>query len=53
MSAEDRRWLAYAHENLRAATLCLGSNLFNPCLQNAQQAVEKALKALHLFSGLP
>jgi len=53
MSAEGRRWLTYAQENLRAATLCLESDLFNPCLQNAQQAVEKALKALHLASGLP
>ena len=46
MSAEGRRWLTYAQENLRAATLCLESDLFNPCLQNAQQAVEKALKAI-------
>ena len=53
MSAEGRRWLVYAQENLRAATMCLEGNLFNPCLQNAQQAVEKALKALHIASGLP
>jgi HEPN domain-containing protein len=53
MSAEGRRWLAYAQENGRAATVCLESNLFNPCLQNAQQAVEKTLKALCLLSGLP
>lgn len=53
MSAESRRWLAYAQENLRAAAICLEANVFNPCLQNAQQAVEKALKALHLASGLP
>jgi len=53
MSAEGRRWLVYAQENLRAAAVCLEGNLFNPCLQNAQQAVEKALKALHLVSGLP
>jgi len=46
MSAEARRWLGYAEENRRAAELCLQANLFNPCLQNAQQAVEKALKAL-------
>jgi HEPN domain-containing protein len=45
--------LVYAQENLRAAAVCLEGNLFNPCLQNAQQAVEKALKALHLVSGLP
>jgi len=51
MSAEGRRWLAYAQENRRAAAVCLESSLFNRCLQNAQQAVEKALKALHLASG--
>jgi len=45
--------LAYSQENLRVAALCLEGNLFNACLQNAQQAVEKALKALHLVSGLP
>jgi HEPN domain-containing protein len=53
MSVEGRRWLAYAQENRRAATVCLENSVFNPCLQNAQQAVEKALKALHLVSGLP
>ena len=53
MSAEARRWLAYAQENGRAASVCLESDLFNACLQNAQQAVEKALKALHLARGLP
>jgi len=53
MSAEGRRWLVYAQENLRAAAMCLEGNLFNPCLQNAQQAVKKALKALHLAGGLP
>jgi len=52
MSVEGRRWLAYAQENRRAATVCLESSLFNPRLQNAQQAVEKALKALLLASGL-
>jgi hypothetical protein len=40
MSAEGRRWLAYAQENRRAATVCLESGLFNPCLQNTQQVVE-------------
>jgi HEPN domain-containing protein len=50
MSAEGRRWLAYAQENRRAAIVCLESSLFNPCLQNAQQAVEKALKAKYPVS---
>ncbi len=37
MSAESRRWLVYAQENLRVAALGLEGNLFNPCLQNTQQ----------------
>jgi HEPN domain-containing protein len=53
MPAESRRWLAYAQENRHVAALSLESGLFNPCLQNAQQATEKALKALCLASGLP
>jgi len=53
MPAESRRWLAYAQENRHVAALSLESDLFNPCLQNAQQATEKARKALCLASGLP
>jgi len=53
MPAEWQRWLAFAEENRRVAVLCLESGIFNPCLQNAQQAVEKALKALCLSVGLP
>lgn len=53
MSAEASRWLAYAEENRRVGALCLDSGLFNPSLQNAQQAVEKALKAMCLACGLP
>ncbi len=46
MKDETKKWLEYADENLRSARLLLGSELFNPCLQNVQQAVEKMLKAL-------
>ncbi|MCI5130473.1 MAG: HEPN domain-containing protein [Candidatus Electrothrix sp. EH2] len=46
MRDETRRWLHYAEENLASARLLLQSGLFNPCLQNVQQAVEKALKAV-------
>jgi HEPN domain-containing protein len=53
MSAEARLWLAYARENRQVAALCLDSGLFNPSLQNAQQAVEKALKAMGLAHGMP
>ena len=53
MSDEAREWLSYARENLRVAVLALDSCLFNSCLQNAQQATEKALKAIGFARGLP
>jgi len=46
MKGETKQWLKYADENLRSAKVLLDNKLFNPCLQNAQQAVEKMLKAL-------
>ena len=46
MKDETKIWLKYAEENLESAKLLLQSNLYNPCLQNVQQAVEKALKAV-------
>ena len=46
MRDETRKWFQYAEENLASARLLLQSDLFNPCLQNVQQAVEKALKAV-------
>ena len=46
MKDETRKWLEYADENLKSAKVLLDSELFNPCLQNAQQAVEKMLKAM-------
>lgn len=48
MNAEIDRWLAYARENLLSARLLAENGLYNPALQNAQQTVEKALKALLL-----
>jgi HEPN domain-containing protein len=39
-------WLSYADDNLKSTKVLLDSELYNPCLQNAQQAVEKYLKAL-------
>ncbi|MGD0089034.1 MAG: HEPN domain-containing protein [Planctomycetota bacterium] len=53
MNAEVRAWLGYAGENLQTGKLCLQSGLLNPCLQNAQQAAEKALKALCLVCRVP
>jgi HEPN domain-containing protein len=46
MKDETSKWLEYASENLESAHVLLNSGLFNPCLQNAQQAVEKALKSV-------
>jgi len=52
MNAESDLWMRYAAENLRVAQLCLENALYNPSIQNAQQSVEKALKALSLHKGL-
>ena len=46
MKKETNTWLEYAEENLRSAKVLCESHLYNPALNNAQQAVEKALKAL-------
>lgn len=46
MKNETRIWLKYAAENFESAKILLDSYLYNPCLQNVQQAVEKALKAM-------
>jgi len=46
MKKDTELWFKYAEENLKSSEVLLNSSLFNPCLQNAQQAVEKFLKAL-------
>ena len=46
MKDETKLWLRYVEENLESAKILLKSNLYNPCLQNVQQTVEKALKAI-------
>jgi HEPN domain-containing protein len=51
MKDQTKKWLDYADENLRSAKLLLDNRLFNPCLQNVQQAVEKMLKALFVESA--
>jgi HEPN domain-containing protein len=53
MSDEASAWLQYARENLQVAQMTLESGLLNPCLQNAQQAVEKALKAVLVHRSMP
>lgn len=46
MKNETKIWLDYSKENLDSAKVLMGSKLYNPCLQNIQQCVEKSLKAL-------
>lgn len=53
MSAESLTWLRYAEENLQVARLCLENGLFNPSIQNSQQAAEKALKAWCAAAAIP
>jgi HEPN domain-containing protein len=53
MSDESALWLRYAEGNRQAATVCFYNGLLNPSIQNAQQAVEKALKGLCLLKGIP
>lgn len=49
MSDEARVWLEYAQENQQVAGLAYEAGIFNACLQNIQQAVEKALKAMRVL----
>jgi len=52
MKDETKTWLEYANENLSSAELLLEGSLFNPCLQNIQQAVEKYLKTMIVEASL-
>jgi HEPN domain-containing protein len=53
MRKETKIWLDFSDENIKAAHVLFDSELFNPCLQNIQQAVEKALKALFIENAIP
>jgi len=46
------KWIAFAEENLGCARLVVEREYYNAALQNAQQAVEKALKALVIEKDL-
>lgn len=48
MQKETENWLKFSEENLAAAKILFDSELFNPCLQNIQQCIEKALKAIFI-----
>lgn len=52
MKDETRTWLSYADENLTVAVLAEEHGHLNSCLQNAQQAVEKYLKAVIVEKSL-
>ena len=52
MKDETSTWLRYAEENLAVARLSFEQGFFHACLQNAQQCVEKALKAIIIENGL-
>ncbi len=45
--------MTYADENFQSARVLLESRLFNPCLHNVQQAVEKWLKAVLIEMAVP
>jgi HEPN domain-containing protein len=52
MKDETRTWLSYAEENLDVAGLSFDHGHLNACLQNAQQATEKYLKAVIVEHGM-
>ena len=53
VNREALQWLEYARENLESAWILLESGLYNPSLQNAQQATEKSLKSLMIQNRIP
>jgi HEPN domain-containing protein len=53
MQDEAKSWLAYSEENLEAAKVLIDSGLYNPCLHNIQQSIEKALKSLFIENEIP
>lgn len=53
MKDETRVWVSYADENLDVSALALEHCHLNACLQNAQQAMEKYLKAVIIERDLP
>ncbi|MDO9549058.1 MAG: HEPN domain-containing protein [Candidatus Marinimicrobia bacterium] len=48
MKDETKTWLDYSKENLESSKIFIKRKLYNPCLQNIQQSVEKALKAIFI-----
>lgn len=52
MKDETKLWLDFSKENLKSAPILLKSELYNPSLQNIQQSIEKALKAVFVEKAL-
>lgn len=52
MKDETKLWLDFSKENLKSAHILLKSELYNPSLQNIQQSIEKALKAVFVEKAL-
>lgn len=52
MKEETRQWLKYADENIQSSKILLESHLYNPSLQNAQQTIEKYIKAYFIENHL-
>ncbi len=52
MKSETKIWLDYAEENLKSSKILLDNKFYNPALQNTQQSVEKALKAIVVEYGI-
>ncbi len=53
MQEETNNWLIYSEDNFEAAKVLLESKLYNPCLHNIQQSIEKALKSLFIEKVIP
>ena len=51
MKDETKQWLNYANENFESSKILLESFLYNPSLQNAQQSIEKYIKAYFIEKG--
>jgi len=52
MKDETREWLTYAEDNLSSAEILLSHRLWNPSLQNCQQAVDM-LDSIYISSKYP
>lgn len=52
MKDETKLWLKFADENLESAKILIKSSLYNPVLQNSQQAIEKYIKAYMIEKGI-